>query len=101
MTRDLDPDRNPLDELELLDQCVEHAAKDEQRTMFDDSVQPRPHRRGDPSDPAADGDGRPFDLQDATSIVDDLALDIDDPGVDVDLMADTDDVETKLGVLDL
>lgn len=64
----------PMDELELMDQQVELAGRDEMQTMFDPETHPRGHRREDPDEPVCD-----------------------DCGVPVDVMSDTGPIEKEMG----
>lgn len=65
----------PMDEIELMDFQVQKAAKDEEKTMFDDETHPKGFGGlEDPTEPIAD-----------------------DGGEKKDLMADTDEIEMEIG----
>lgn len=78
----VDDQLSPMDELERMDLQVELAGQDEERTMFDPDVAPKPP--SSKTEGVTDVDGKQADLMTDTPAVE-HEIGIDDVGVDIDL----------------
>lgn len=78
---DFSADMGPLDELEFVELQVEHAAMDEEQTMFDPDTHPTAPCAKEEGVTDVDGE-KNVDVMRDTPPIDDLSLDVPDVGVD-------------------